>query len=279
MARIFYLIKAVLVLSVPIVLLHTVENNIIEPQIDENVKAIEEKIIAAKQQENFNDKLVAVAESFIGTPYNSKILRDDSLTTRIDSLDCWTLVENTVSIALASTSEYGNYNLHKEILIRIRYRNGVNRGYGSRIHYFLEWKRNLEKREVASDYTEYLDGVGIKKELSYISNNAPDSLKSYLKIIEKNLSADGFYYIPPSTLNYSKLLDGDIIAFVTSKKQLDVEHMGIIKKINDVAYIIHASPQKGVNISDIPLKEYLEQHPTMLGIIVLRVYKSNINLK
>lgn len=282
MAKIFYLIKAILVLIISIVLLDshgtTVVEDIVEPkiiQIDPNVASINEKINLAKQQPQFDKKILVVAESFIGTPYNSRVLTDDSLTTRIDSLDCWTFVENTVAIALASTSEYGDYNLYKQILIRLRYRNGVNNGYASRIHYFLEWKQNLQKREVASDYSEYYDGIGVKKKLSYISDNAPDSLKQYLRVIEKNLSIDGFYCIPPSTLDESKLMDGDILGFVTSKDELDVEHVAIVKKINDIAYIVHAS-KNGVCVNDLPLKEYLEQSKTKIGIILLRVYKSNL---
>jgi len=282
MARVFYLIKAVVVILIPTILMNVVGKKAIEDIIespaivvDSNIESINYKINLVKQQPDFDQKILTVAESFGGTPYNSNVLKDDSLTTRIDSLDCWTFVENTIAIALASTTQQGDYDLYKQILIRVRYRNGINKGYGSRIHYFLEWKQNLEKRQVASDYSEYLGGVGMQKKLSYISNHAPDSLKNYLRIIEKNLSADGFYYIPPSNIDDSKMIDGDIIAFVTSKPQLDVEHMGIIKKINGVSHIIHASTASGICISA-PLKEYMERNKTQLGIILVRVYKSNL---
>lgn len=241
-----------------------------------NTELIEEKINKAKTIKEFPEKIVSVGESFIGTPYNTHILNDDSLTTRIDSLDCWTFVENTVAITLSSTTENGNYNLYKQILIRLRYRNGINNGYISRIHYFLEWKTNLEKRDVASNYSEYLNGTQMHKNLSYISAHAPDSLKQVLKKIETNICADGFYYVDKGQIDDSRLMDGDIVGFVSIKPDLDVEHLGIVKKINGIAYFIHASNKCGVCVSNLPLKEYLNQNSTKIGIIVVRVYKSDL---
>lgn len=284
MDKIFYLIKEITLVVILLIGLQFNESavQIATPQVvipKSAVQiAIESKIDLAREQTDFPKKIITVAESFINTPYSDTDLNDDSLVVRVDSLNCWTFVETTTAIVLSSTTKQADYNLFQHIVEKIRYRDGRN-GYVSRIHYFLEWKKNLEKREVADDYTSFIGGVGIKKNLSIISKNAPDSLKSVLSTIEKNLSKDGFYYIPEDSIPSieNKLLDGDIVGFVSDRDDLDINHIGIIKKAGDKTFFIHcSSTDNKVVLSHQSLYEYLKIKKNKIGIIVLRLYKSNL---
>lgn len=241
--------------------------------------SIEQKIDLARKENDFPKKIVSVAESFLDVPYTETPLNDNSLIIRVDSFNCWTFVETTIAIVLSSTSNVTSYDLFEKITEKIRYRKGTRNGYTSRIHYFLEWKRNLEKSEVADDYSYYLDGQPITKKLSYISDHAPDSLKQFLQKVEKNLCQDGFYYIPEDSIPKieDKLLDGDIIGFVTNQDDLDINHIAFIKKQNTKTMFLHASAiDNEVTISHQTLFEYLKVKKNKIGIIVLRLYKSNL---
>ena len=68
------------------------------------------------------------------------------------------------------------------------------------------------------------------------------------------------------------LRDGDIVAFTSSVEGLDCNHMGIITKIGNRAYLLHASlAGKKVILSTLPLAEYVASVPKHTGMIVARL--------
>lgn len=289
MERIFLLIKTIFLVLILIcgifykdsavqIVSKTLEQ--IKPKPKSAVQlTIEQKIGLAREEKDFPKKIVSVAESFYNTPYTITSLNDDSLIIRTDSFNCWTFVETTVAIVLSSTSNKIDYDLFKQITHKIRYRKGVKNGYVSRIHYFLEWKLNLEKSEVADDYSYYLNGQPIIKKLSYISSVAPDSLKKTLRTIEWNLSKEAFYYVPEDSIPNieHKLLDGDIVGFVSDKENIDINHIAIIKKTDNKVLFIHATTTDNkVTLSHQTLFEYCKVKKNKIGIIVLRLYKSDL---
>ena len=89
------------------------------------------------------------AEKFLGKPYVAHTLEihdKEQLVVNARQLDCTTLVENVVALTCALKRGNGSYKDYLYYLNIIRYRNGRNTGYVSRLHYFTEWiDDNTEK--------------------------------------------------------------------------------------------------------------------------------------
>jgi len=76
------------------------------------------------------------------------------------------------------------------------------------------------------------------------------------------------------------LRDGDIIAFTTSIKGLDIGHVGIaVREEDGRIHILHA-PQPGtkVHITKEPLSEYIMSVKKHSGIIILRAEELKVRL-
>ena len=95
-----------------------------------------------------------------------------------------------------------------------------------------------------------------------------------IKEQEQAINQRTHFYIPEQEIQRAEplLRDGDIVAFTSSVSGLDCNHMGIISKIGNRAYLLHASLQlKKVVMSEIPLAEYVGSIPKHTGIIVARL--------
>ncbi len=73
-----------------------------------------------------------------------------------------------------------------------------------------------------------------------------------------------------------QLRNGDVIGLVSTIKNLDITHMGIIYKAtpDSEPQLLHASGSGGnVQISSLPLQEYLKKNRQFMGIRVFRLYE------
>lgn len=228
-------------------------------------------------------QVLRMAESFLGTPYVASTLEGnptERLVCRFDGLDCTTLVENAIALAI-SKNENLNYDGYKAELTKIRYRNGEIDGYPSRLHYVLDWMYENERRGRLEDITSKVGGVPFKKEINFMTTHANfypalDNTEAWekLKEQENTINSREHYYIPKTALQKTEplLRDGDIVAFTSSVEGLDCNHMGIITKIGSRAYLLHASlAGKKVILSTLPLAEYVASVPKHTGMIVARL--------
>ncbi|MFC6193332.1 N-acetylmuramoyl-L-alanine amidase-like domain-containing protein [Dyadobacter subterraneus] len=224
-----------------------------------------------------------MAESFLGTPYVASTLEGnpiERLVCKFDGLDCTTLVESSIALAIAK-SENLNYEGYKTELTKIRYRDGVIDGYPSRLHYVLDWMYENQKRGRLEDITSKVGGIPYKKEINFMSTHANfypalDNTEVWEKIKEQEniINSREYSYIPKASLQKAEpmLRDGDIVAFTSSVEGLDCNHMGIITKIGNRAYLLHASlAGKKVILSTLPLAEYVASVPKHTGMIVARL--------
>lgn len=241
MAKIFFLIKCVLVF---LVLLFVMEYEHLFYK--ENLNTIENKIKCAKEKESLANKMVFVAESFLNIPYNkNNICYKDSL--EIKSLNYKDFIENCVAISLCSSYPEGDLDLYRKILNKISYRDIRT----SDISYFLNWKNNLEQNNLASDFSEYYDGEPIK--------------------INKK---EQFFYISPSKLQTNILNNGDILTLLSNTKEVKLIQVGIVKIINQEPYLIYSTQNKGITISNTPIKEFLKQFPHCTGVMLISIHKN-----
>ena len=251
----------------------------------ENKEAVTQKIKEVEGVDNalFGEELAAIGKTFIGTPYVAKTLEvgeEESLVITLEGLDCTTYVENVMAFGLIKEKPEPNFDSFVKTLEKIRYRNGTLDGYGSRLHYFTEWISDNEEKGLVQNITASLGGVEIDKKLNFMSSHR--DLYPYLKEersfqqiqeTEKKLQQHPLCILSQEmlALNEDQIQTGDIIALATSIEGLDVTHTGFAIRADDGRiHLLHASSSGAVEISALPLVDYLKKIKNNTGVIVAR---------
>ncbi len=236
---------------------------------------------SALAEATLNAKTLAVARTFLGTPYVNGCLdrtSEECLAVNFCELDCWTFMENSLAIALAEPGDFQSYKAH---LQELRYWGGNVNGYGSRIHYFTGWLLQNEKRGIFQDLTEEMGGIPYRKKIGYISARPakypkiknPENLRA-IRMAERRINAHQWFYIPQGRIAKIEHLiqEGDIVSLTAWKPELDIAHQGFAVKINGRIHLMHASSLgKKVIVSKQPLPEYVISQPGQTGIMVARL--------
>lgn len=244
---------------------------------------VADKLRIAEQHHTMSARALAVAKSFLGTPYNATILNTagkEHLVVNLRALDCWTLVENAVAIA-QTAREGGNISLFREKLQQLRYWGGAIDGYASRIHYFTGWILQAEKTGVLTDITRSLGGRDYRKKIGYMSARPQkypalkktETLQA-IRRAEARINAHHWFYIPKANIRQMEaaIQDGDIIMLTSWKADLDIAHEGFAVWQNGRVHLLHASSlNKKVILSNKPLAEYTESQLGQTGIMVARL--------
>jgi hypothetical protein len=227
---------------------------------------------------------VTYAHSVLGCPYVAGTLDTyptEQLIYHHDRFDCVTLIDWALAHVLSTDQRYCTKFSFEDILRKIRYESGITDGYASRMHYFSSWIENNIANGYIREVTQESGGEAYRKTINYMSSNksvypalSHKREMSRIKEIEKKLSSTVFYHIPGKRIKDVKhhLRDGDIIAFTTHKKGLDISHTGFIIKKGESAYLLHASYlEKKVVISDVTLDKFVSANPSISGIRICRV--------
>ncbi|WP_127020131.1 N-acetylmuramoyl-L-alanine amidase-like domain-containing protein [Flagellimonas beolgyonensis] len=240
--------------------------------------------LATIEASNLGDTISLVGQSFLGTPYVEKTLEvgdTETLVVNFSGLDCTTFVENVLAFTALLKKQQNDFQDFASELETIRYRNGEMKGYPSRLHYFTEWIRNNEKKGLVKDITKDLGGIELEKPINFMGTHrdlypflASDANFQAMQQVESQLAKETLCYLPQNQIADKEHLiqSGDIIALATSIKGLDVTHTGIaIHRPDGRLHLLHASSKNGeVEISELPLADYLKNIKSNIGIIVAR---------
>lgn len=249
--------------------------------------AFETKIAEIKplKTEDFGATVVAVGKTFLGTPYVAKTLEigeTESLVINLQGLDCTTFVENVLAFSLMLIKEQTDFNDFTKNLETIRYKDGKLAGYPSRLHYFSEWIANNEAKGLLNDITAEIGGTPITKEINFMSTHRElylflknnDENLAEIKASENYLNSQEICILRQDQIEANEHLiqSGDIIALTTSIKGLDITHTGIATREKDGRiHLLHASTSGAVEVSALPLVDYLKGIKNNTGIMVARV--------
>lgn len=238
------------------------------------------------------------ANQLLDLPYVAKTLEVnpvEQLAVNLRELDCTTLVENVVALVLTTQQQSARFQDFCRNLERIRYRDGKLDGYASRNHYFSEWIQSNEAQGFVQEVKgKEKDSRGSfypfvetqKLNCTYMSLH-PDrypmlkgdaaALKQ-IKANEQRVNGKVVRYVPRRLLGRSRrelaaIQDGDILAIVTKKEGLDVSHLGIAVWGKDGRlHLLNASQiHKRVVLEPKTLFDYMKEHPTQLGVRVIRM--------
>ena len=239
-----------------------------------------------KNSKQTSTLLLEAAKLFLGTPYVGGTLdkeKEERLTISARELDCTTLVETSLAMAMTASENKKDFHTFCNNLQKIRYRNGECKGYDSRLHYFTQWVVDGEKKNIMYELSGKEFTGKQKLNLNFMSSN-PDK---YMQLNDDSIMTaaiahheNPFHqkevtYIPKSILKKGgkdiPIRNGDIIALVTNIKGLDVTHMGIAVWVDDKLHMLHASSkEKKVILDKVSLYDYLAPRKSCPGVRVVR---------
>jgi len=232
-----------------------------------------------------NEVIIEIGKSFIGTDYVSHSLEvdgEEQLVINLSGFDCNTFLENVLVFSRCIKKGQTTFEDYQNELTFIRYSDGEINQYPSRLHYFTDWIHDNEKKGIVKDITKEIGGDILELDLSFMTAHLqyykhlrgnPDFIP-LIKKQEEEISDRGHYYIPQKKIAEleNKIKGGDLIAFTSTVKGLDVNHVGIAVRMDTGRiHILHA-PIEGVpvQITDLPLAEYVVRIEKDTGIIVVR---------
>lgn len=242
-----------------------------------------EQLQKLKVSEDFGTDIVKIGKTFLSTPYVAKTLEigdTESLVINLQGLDCTTFVENVLAFGQLLKSKRTEFDDFIKTLETIRYKDGKLDGYASRLHYFTEWIADNEKKGLIKDITSEVGGIETTKEINFMSTHRDlypflKDNENFQKIqdSEAYLNNQSICILPQDLIaaNEHLLKSGDIIALSTKIKGLDVTHTGLLTREKDGRiYLLHASTTGAVEVSKLPLVDYLKKIKSNTGIIVSR---------
>jgi hypothetical protein len=237
-----------------------------------------------------NEIIIEIAKSFIGVDYTAGTLETpgkEQLIINLQTLDCVTFFENSLVLARCIKKNLMTFEDYKKELQFVRYRSGIIDKYPSRLHYTSDYFFDNEKKSVLKNITKELGGIRYVKEINFMSAHANSYLQlrgnpEFIKSIaaqETEINNRVMYHIPKTNVKKlaSGIKDGDILGITTTIKGLDCTHTGIAIWQGKELHMIHAPvPGSKVQISDMPLWEYLKKIKKDAGIIVARALEPKI---
>ena len=261
-------------------------------QTPQYVKADSLKVVSLLAEAAKADKttnwILFFSKRLEGIPYVAKTLEKNDkerLVINLQQLDCTTFVETVMALSLCAKNKQTRFDDYCRSLRMLRYRGGIV-SYSTRLHYFTSWIADnttlgfvyeLQQPDTIFTKTQTLA-------IDYMSQHVgkypmlvknPSWIKE-ISDIEKTLNGKKYRFIPKGEIANTKAFrqvihDGDIIAIVTNKTGLDTSHIGFAIWRKDGLHLINASQihKKVVNES-MTLYEYMQKHPTQIGIRIIR---------
>jgi hypothetical protein len=233
---------------------------------------------------SLNTLNVEIGEWLLGTPYVEKTLEipgKEQLVIDLQGLDCTTYLETVVTLSrLANRGEF-TFEAYQAELELLRYRDGLNTGYPSRLHYFSDWIYQNQEKGILTDITKDIGGESYPNNPSFMSSNPqfypqlsnPESVTK-IQAAEQNIAGRTYHYIPKEEISQAEHLiqAGDLIAITAAMNSLDMVHVGFAVEKNERIHLMHASTgSMEVEISEKPLSEYLAGNKSQSGIMVCRL--------
>lgn len=231
--------------------------------------------------ETFIDQFI---DYFVGRTYGSGStgLKSGQTLVNLEEMDCVTLVENMLALALTardmqevSLGDSASFGRYIYYLNQLRYQDGDVGNKDRRYHYFTDGLQHMQSAGWAVDVANF-NGQALQKDINFMSTHRRSyrGIKDWSLIEEREalISQGATYYYPLSKLaHYEQVAQtGDIVALVTAVEGLDVSHVGIIHVTDGVLKMSHASTTfEGVVLRQ-DLRVYLDHRTTITGLVVFR---------
>ena len=246
-----------------------------------------------KKAKTLKDKSMASYMLFFGrelrgVPYVAKTLEknaQEKLVVNLRQLDCTTYVETVLALSRSMAKGQPTFAGFCNNLRQIRYRNGVV-SYPTRQHYFTYWIQENTREKLVADIqspnppfsavqTVKADYMTTHLESYPMLKGKPQWVKQIAEM-ERGITGTKQRHIPKNAVSDTPLLrktshNGDIIAIVTTKKGLEISHIGIAAWHKDGLHMLNASSLYHKVVEDKNLlRTYLFKQTSALGIRIVR---------
>ena len=192
-----------------------------------DAQLIRQLIADTRPMKSIGERMKYVSARLLGLPYIANPLigspnQPEELVTRMDGFDCTTYLQTVLALALAK-----NLDEFTDKLCKIRYIDG-DVDYRKRLHYTADWAQYQTRRGLLVDLTLGEEMVVREKTLSFLKGIEPKRIL--------------LRYYPKATLSSASrwLVDGDLIYFVSSRRDLDIFHVGLIFRNSQQLVMRHA---------------------------------------
>ena len=208
-------------------------------------------------------------------------ISQEVLVVNLRLFDCVTFVENMIALAQTHRDKTPTFDVFKEKIKTIRYRNGAV-DYAARLHYFSDWLYENEKRGVLKQVTKELGGEIYPKSVFYMTykkdtmygNMADPRTFETMKKVENDITNREKIYVPKEKVASMQhlLKNGDIIGITNRTDGMDMAHAGMVLWVDGQPHLMHASSQyRRVMVTEGSLSEYLLKNKMQTGIMVARL--------
>ncbi|HUA36747.1 MAG TPA: N-acetylmuramoyl-L-alanine amidase-like domain-containing protein [Candidatus Binataceae bacterium] len=221
-----------------------------------NRRRVEYLLSRAQREPSLGSRIDVLSQQFLGRPYKSNPLigsidTDEVLVASLDAFDCVTYIETVLALARAHSVDDFVARLRK-----LRYDRGIVK-WERRNHYMTDWISNNVR-----------DGIVTRISVPHLPIRAKDRILTMIAGLPPRRAR--VRCVPKSAVRQVKLhlRDGDLLFFVSTRKNLDVFHAGIVVHDGDRIAMRHASRSKGGVVQQ-DLDEFLAQN-RMAGVIVAR---------
>lgn len=218
-------------------------------------QTIEEWLTKARQNRSLAARLKLLSGNLLTSPYLSHSLigsptEPEQFVARLDGFDCVTFLETVLALNGATSADDFTQRLRDW-----RYRSGTV-AYNSRLHYTTDWHQLHLADGRLLDLTHGPDTVEIHKTLTMVPG--------------RPAQAAHFRYFPKAKLETVSQLcqDGDLIYFVSGRKALDTNHVGMLFRAGGQVLLRHAS-RSHQQVVEQPLADFVNANQ-MIGFILAR---------
>ncbi len=208
-----------------------------------------------RKEPSLPSRIERASAYFVGRPYAINPLGGGAegkevLTISLASFDCVTYVETVLAFAAARTVKQVI-----EAVRALRYAK-AEVSWPTRNHYMVDWVRNNVGRGVMKNLTVGREVIERQRLLNVVCG-LPEkriTLRCFPKRAFKRQAA--------------KMETGEVIIFASTKKNLDVFHMGLIILRQEELYLRHASRRAG-RVIEQRLTDFLQEN-RMSGFMLMR---------
>ncbi len=217
---------------------------------------VEQLIRAAKDERTVTSRIDVLSQRFLGYSYQPDPLIGSAeiaevFTASLEGFDCVTYLETIVALACASSVDH-----FADLLRRIRYDQGRIE-WDRRNHYTTDWIRNNLREGILRRVPMRAVPTVSKIRILNVVRGLP-ARRTQMKWVPKR----AFARLEPH------LETGDLIFFVSTRKNLDVFHAGIIVRAGQKLLMRHASRSQA-GVVEQELREFLSAN-RMSGVMVAR---------
>lgn len=210
------------------------------------------------QDASTGDRLIMVAESFLGAPEDDYYTTDSvaSLRINVDSFTPLMFINHVVAIVKAAENRsiYDETTFYDQ-LVGISCRRGENNGFPSIMYHTSDWiGDNISRGNITELTEDYAGAVARTKSLDEMTRKrgsfaalADSATFETVRMTEMGFRTHRVASLKKETIKKKELIDdlqnGDIIILVPNRDGIDMYDIGFVVKENGTPYFIHVSPQ------------------------------------